>query len=108
MRIAATLLIAGLVITPGAPALAQSSPPERSTLPAKSATHKATGVVKSVDRAKGSVVLAHDPVPTLKWPAMTMPFLVKDKPLLDRLQSGKQVEFDFVQAGRDYVITSVK
>lgn len=71
-------------------------------------THKTTGVVKSVDAQKGVATLAHDPVPTLKWPSMTMSFAVKDKTMLDKLQPGKKVEFEFVQQGKDNVITSVK
>jgi Cu(I)/Ag(I) efflux system protein CusF len=39
---------------------------------------------------------------------MTMGFTVKDKALLDKLQPGKKVEFEFVQQGKDYVITTVK
>jgi len=74
----------------------------------ESATHKATGVVKRVDRDKGAVTLAHDPVASLKWPAMTMSFLVKDKTTLDKLPAGGKVEFEFVQQGKDYVITGVK
>jgi len=70
--------------------------------------HKATGVVKKVDPKAGTVTLAHDPVKSLNWPAMTMGFTVKDKALLDKLQAGKKVEFDFVQQGKDYVITTVK
>jgi len=37
---------------------------------------------------------------------MTMNFVVKDKALFDKLSSGKKTEFEFVQQGRDYVITS--
>jgi len=74
----------------------------------ESAVHKATGVVKSVDRAKGAATLAHDPVASLKWPAMTMSFAVKDKALLDKLQPGRKTEFEFVQQGKEYVITGVK
>jgi Cu(I)/Ag(I) efflux system protein CusF len=92
-----TLLVALLFALPGAPVHAQAAP-----------AHQATGVVKSVDLAKSSVTLAHDPVKSLKWPAMTMPFTVKDKALLDKLQPGKKIEFEFVQQGRNYVITSVK
>ena len=72
------------------------------------AAHKATGVVKKVDPKAGSVTLAHDPVKSLNWPAMTMGFQVKDKMLLDKLAVGKKIEFEFVQQGKDYVITSVK
>ncbi len=72
------------------------------------ATHKATGVVKKVDAKAGAVTLAHEPVKSLKWSAMTMAFQVKDKTLLDRLTVNKKVEFEFVQQGKDYVITTVK
>jgi len=39
---------------------------------------------------------------------MTMAFQVKDKTLLDKLSAGKKVNFEFVQQGKDYVVTSVK
>jgi Cu/Ag efflux protein CusF len=39
---------------------------------------------------------------------MTMPFTVKDKALLEKLQAGNKVEFEFVQQGKEYVITTVK
>jgi Cu(I)/Ag(I) efflux system protein CusF len=61
-----------------------------------------------VDPKAGTVTLAHDPVKSLKWPAMTMGFQVKDKTLLSKLAVDKKVEFEFVQQGKDYVITSVK
>jgi Cu(I)/Ag(I) efflux system protein CusF len=65
-------------------------------------------VVKKVDAKTGTVTLAHDPVKSLNWSAMTMGFMVKDKMLLDKLAVGKKVEIEFVQRGKDYVITSVK
>lgn len=70
--------------------------------------HKAVGVVKTADPAKGTVTIAHEPVKSLNWPAMTMGFTVKDKALFDKLQANKKIEFEFVQQGKDYVITAVK
>lgn len=70
--------------------------------------HKAMGTVKKVDAKAGVVTLAHEPVKTMNWPAMTMGFKVKDKMLLDRLGDGKKVEFEFIQDDKDYVITGVK
>jgi Cu/Ag efflux protein CusF len=72
------------------------------------AAHTATGVVKKIDPKSGAVTLAHDPVKSLDWPAMTMRFQVKNKSLLDKLAVDKKVEFEFVQQGKDYVITMVK
>ena len=61
-----------------------------------------------VDGTTGVVTLAHDPIKSLNWPAMTMSFKVKDKMLLDKLGVGKTVDFEFAQADTDYVITGVK
>jgi Cu(I)/Ag(I) efflux system protein CusF len=70
--------------------------------------HKGTGVVTSIDRAGGKVTLKHDPIKSLNWPAMTMAFGVKDKAMLDKLAKDKKVEFEFVQQGQQFVITSIK
>ena len=95
MKAVRTALVALVFAITGAAAQAQST-----------SVHQATGVVKSVDPSKNSVMITHDPVKSLNWPAMTMPFTVKDKALLNKLQPGKKIDFEFVQQGR--VITSVK
>ena len=74
----------------------------------ESKTHKGVGTVKKIDSAGGKVTLAHGPIQSMKWPAMTMSFTVKDKATLGKLSQDKKVEFEFVQQGSDYVITSVK
>jgi Cu(I)/Ag(I) efflux system protein CusF len=75
---------------------------------ASGSTHKTVGIVKKVNAKAGTVTLDHEPVKTLKWPAMTMGFKVEDKSMLDKLAEGKKVEVEFKQVGKDYVITSVK
>lgn len=80
----------------------------RKAMPGAQAAHKGIGVVKQLDARAGSVTFAHEPVKSLNWPAMTMAFAVKDKALLDKLAVGKKVEFEFVQAGSGYAVTSVK
>ncbi len=74
----------------------------------KAKTHQATGVVKNLDVAKGTVTFAHDPVKSLNWPAMSMTFGVKDKAMLDKLTVGKKFDFEFVQQGSGYVVTNLK
>jgi Cu/Ag efflux protein CusF len=71
-------------------------------------TYQASGVVKSVNVDKGTVSIAHGPVASLSWPAMTMAFAAEDRKLLQNLKPGAKVEFEFVQQGPRYVITSVK
>lgn len=75
---------------------------------AQGQTHHATGTVKNVDAAAGTVTFAHGPVKSLNWPAMVMAFKVKDKALLDKLTVGKEVEFDFVKEGPSYIVTTVQ
>ena len=71
-------------------------------------SHKGVGTVKKVDPAAGKVTIAHGPIPTMKWPAMSMTFTVKDKALLGKFSQDKKVEFEFLEQGSNYVITSVK
>jgi|SRR5882762_4200098 len=71
-------------------------------------THMAKGVVKKVDAKSGMVTVAHGPVKSMNWPAMTMAFKVKDKALLDKFGAGKEVEFEFAKDGKSYVVESVK
>ena len=70
--------------------------------------HKATGKVTKVDTAQGSVTIAHGPVPSMNWPSMTMAFKAKDKAMLQKIKPGDQVEFSFVQSGKDHTITEIK
>ncbi len=72
------------------------------------ASHQADAVVKDVDPAQGKVTLAHGPVKSLGWPAMTMGFAVKDNALFDKLAVGTKVHVGFKKEGDGYVVTSVK
>jgi len=75
---------------------------------AKAQTHKATGTVKAMDRDKGTLVLAHGPIQSMNWPAMTMTFKAKDKALLEKVKPGANVEFTFVHSGKDFVVTDIR
>ena len=75
---------------------------------AKFQTHKGSGTVSKVDSEKGTITIAHGPVQSMNWPAMTMTFKVKDKKMLNKVKEGEKVDFSFVQSGKDYTITHVK
>ncbi|MDR2788844.1 MAG: efflux RND transporter periplasmic adaptor subunit [Candidatus Accumulibacter sp.] len=51
------------------------------------------GVVQSV--AEDEIVLAHEPVPELEWPAMTMPFALAKPGLAHDLAPGQKARFHF-------------
>jgi Cu(I)/Ag(I) efflux system membrane fusion protein len=63
--------------------------------PAK-ATHHAQGVIDAIN-PDGSVTVTHEPVSTLKWPAMTMDFVPAAPDLLHGLKPGARVAFDFAE-----------
>ena len=87
---------------------ASSRPAPQAPVGAAAASHVGTGVVREVDTAHGVVTIAHDPIASLKWPAMTMNFVVKDRKLFNRLPVDQKVEVEFVQQGADYVVIAVK
>ena len=75
---------------------------------ATTTTHQGVGVVKSVDAKDAVITIAHEPIKSLSWPAMTMGFKVKDKRLVQKIKAGDKVEFAFVQAGNEYVVTAIR
>lgn len=85
-----------------------AAPSAAQPAPAGAVSHKAQGTVDGLDAKAGTISLNHGPVPSLKWPAMTMEFRVAHAALLQGLAPGAAVEFEFVerQPG-DWMITSV-
>lgn len=79
--------------------------------PAKAATvgHQAVGVLNAFDAATGTASISHEPVASLKWPAMKMEFVVANPSLLAGIPPGAGISFEFVERGAgEWVITSVK
>jgi len=74
--------------------------------PAPAASHQTTGVVNAIDTAKGTVTLAHEPVPTIKWPAMVMTFHINPE-LARGISVGQRVKFEFTAKGMDGTITKI-
>ncbi|MBO9708873.1 MAG: copper-binding protein [Caulobacter sp.] len=61
--------------------------------PAAATSVEAVGVVRALDAKAGKLTLAHEAIPALKWPPMTMAFKVADPELLNGLTVGKKVRF---------------
>ena len=92
-----------------------SLPLAASQLPGKTAsaseaqpTHHATGLIESIDPRNRRVTVAHDPVPSLRWPSMSMDFALKDGWSAVGLQPGDRVSFELTPSGADYVIVSLE
>jgi len=72
--------------------------------PSTSAYH-AEGVIETID--KDTVTISHGPVPTLKWPAMTMQFKKPSAGLPAGMKPGDRLAFDFVQRADGYALTKI-
>lgn len=57
-------------------------------------THRGQGKVAALDAAKARIELEHDPIASLKWPAMTMEFVVENAAQLAALKPGDAVDFE--------------
>ncbi|MBA2770636.1 MAG: copper-binding protein [Pseudomonadota bacterium] len=68
--------------------------------------YSATGDVTKV--SGDQVTISHGPVEGIGWPAMTMAFQAPSPQLLQGLNVGDPVDFQFRQAGEQYLLTSIK
>ncbi len=72
--------------------------------------HRGLGKIDDIDARAGQITLAHDPMPSMKWPAMTMGFQVEDQGSLAKLNKGDVVEFAMKgepNKDGDYVIVRI-
>ncbi|HEY8906623.1 MAG TPA: copper-binding protein, partial [Rhodoferax sp.] len=92
---------------PVVPASAPSTASEAA--PARVSSHQAVGTVQEADAPTLTVSISHQPIASLKWPAMTMEFKVANAALMKDLKPGAKVAVEFVErAPGEWVITSVK
>jgi protein SCO1/2 len=64
------------------------------------------GIVRQIRPLDETVVVAHEDVPGF-MPAMTMPFNVRDRSILESLEVGRAIEFEFVTESEDSWIRNV-
>ncbi len=67
-----------------------------------------TGIVKTIMPTRRKVNLAHDPIPEIGWPSMTMDMAVKDEVSLDVLSPGDRIEFELERRENGYIISAVR
>jgi len=67
---------------------------------------RGTGVVKGMD-PNGRIIISHEAIPALQWPAMVMSFKISAE-LAKGLKDGQKVEFEFQPRDMDGTITKVK
>ena len=73
------------------------------------ATHRGEGVIRAMDFAHGVVTLAHDPIPSLNWPAMTMDFRVIEPSLLQSFKPDQRIVFEMAEeSAGEFVLVHIE
>ncbi|HZV54238.1 MAG TPA: efflux RND transporter periplasmic adaptor subunit [Rhodocyclaceae bacterium] len=71
--------------------------------------HHADGTLDAIDARAGTVTITHQPVASLKWPAMTMEFVPANPALLAGVKPGTPIAFEFVERKPgEWVITKIE
>lgn len=71
-------------------------------------SHHAMGTLDSVE-SDGTVMVTHDPVPSLNWPKMTMAFVPANPSLVEKIKPGAPIHFEFVERKPgEWVITQIE
>lgn len=61
--------------------------------------YHAIGTLDSIDVTACTVSISHQPIPDLKWPAMTMDFNLASPGVVKGIRPGTSIRFDFEQRG---------
>jgi len=73
--------------------------------PAAAVVHEVNAVVEGVEGSE--ITLQHEPVPALKWPAMSMPFALKSPQQAAGLKAGDRVRIAFAEGGSGPVVERI-
>lgn len=72
------------------------------------ALYNVKGVLEKIDAENMSVVISHEVIPELNWPAMTMPFDVSDIAIVKNIPLESSIDFVLEEnASGEYVVTSI-
>ena len=64
--------------------------------------------VRKVDKEQGKLTLAHEPIPNLEMPKMTMIFRVKDPAMLDKVKPGDKIKFSAERVDGQLTVISIE
>jgi Cu/Ag efflux protein CusF len=77
------------------------------TADATKAAKPVKATVRRVDPEKRTLTLAHEPLPHLGMPAMTMPFLLAEGVSFEGIVAGDVVDVVIERAGETFVVTGL-
>ncbi len=107
---AAAKLIAALMLLlwPVGPIVGASAANQTTVLAQASEKAEGQGVVKAINTEERQIRIAHEPIASLGWPAMVMPFSVAPNVDLGALSPGTKVTFTLSKGASGYVIEDIR
>ncbi len=76
---------------------------------ASNQTHHGVGTVTAIDSKAKKIELKHGPIKSIGWMGMKMFFAVDDAELLDEVEVGDKVDFEFIETrDKRYVVTDIE
>ena len=66
------------------------------------------GEIRKIDKEAGKLTIKHGPISNLDMPGMTMVFQVRDRTLLEKVQTGDKVRFRAEAEKGRYVVTAIQ
>jgi len=66
------------------------------------------GVVRAIDTRNNRITIAHEPMPALGWPAMTMAFPLHSADLLTGVAVGNRVNFTLVNHNGQPMVSALQ
>jgi Cu(I)/Ag(I) efflux system membrane fusion protein len=81
--------------------------PAKPQVQQKTIGHQTQGVLEAIN-PDGTLSITHDPIPALKWPAMTMDFALANPSLATNIKLGSKISFEIVERSEgEWVITKL-
>ena len=72
-------------------------------------SHSAVGTLDDIDAATGTLLITHEPVPSLNWPTMTMEFKPSNDAIAKAAKPGDPIRFDFLERKPgEWVVTKIE
>lgn len=88
--------------------LGEHATPVQQSNDSKTVGHQAQGILVAIN-SDGTVSITHEPIPSLKWPGMTMDFALANSSLAAGIKPGSAVSFELVErAPGEYMITKLQ
>ncbi|QBH42823.1 copper-binding protein [Klebsiella pneumoniae] len=93
--------IALFTLLSGAMFAAQAAAPQAQSIRGK-------GVIKAIDMDNKKITIAHEAIPAVNWPPMTMRFTITPQTQLNNVKDGDSVDFTFVQQGNLSLLQDIR